>query len=325
MQKHPTPAETGFILLCIAAFASMTPALGDPPTVPAVPASAPTLGQTLDSFHPTPRQTIALRDFLGRSEKPVALGTQPNGLYLFDLRDAQNTRTGQIAAGVDPSDGSIFVARLGGPAVFDMTRRSAPPRVVNAKVRGAVSALLSGSLAAAPYESLTAKNRDAFLRDRPMLALNAQPVDESARVIETEASFYPDGSGFYRIVRATVGPGSAPAPLHVAAKFYPALESDGQKAFRAAVLGVDADFTASLADLGNKIACPTAGCSAANPSATVTLNGELHLTRWPHAVVPSAPANLIAQIAPPALPDILQTPYPPPGQNGPAVPPQPVR
>jgi hypothetical protein len=322
MRKHPTPAEAGLIVLCAAAvLISVAPALGEPP---AVPATAPTLGQTLDSFHPTPHQTIALRDFLGRTDKPVVLGLQANGLYLFDLRDGQNARAGQIAAGVDP-DGSIFIARLAGPAAFDMTRRSAPPRVVNTKMRSAVSALLSGSLAAVPYESLTAKNRDAFLRERPMLALTAQPVEEAGRVIEMEASFYPDGSGFYRLVRASVGASAATAPVHVAAKYYPALESDGKKAFRAAVLGIDADFHATLADLGIKIACPTAGCSAAQPLSPVSLDGELHLTRWPHAVVPSAPPNLIAQIAPPPppLPDILNMPYPPP--NGPAVPPQPVR
>jgi hypothetical protein len=103
-------------------------------------------------------------------------------------------------------------------------------------------------------------------------------------------------------------------------KYYPGIDADGKKAFRDAVLGVDADFSATLADLGNKVSCPTAGCAASQPSATIKLLGEAHLTRWPHAIVPTAPANLVALISPPpALPDILNDSYPPQTQP-PAVP-----
>jgi hypothetical protein len=49
----------------------------------------------------------------------------------------------------------------------------------------------------------------------------------------------------------------------------------------------------------------------------VKLDGEPHLTTWRHAVVPSAPANLVAQISPPpatAPPNVLNGSTPPTGQ-----------
>ncbi len=321
MRKYPTPAEAliAFVL------ASAVPTAADP-AVPAVlqppgqasqqasQLAALQLNQTLDTFHPTPRQTIALRDFLGgRGERPFALGMQPNGLFLFDLRDAANQRTGQFAVGADAGEGSIFLARVSGPATFDMTRRAAPPRLVNSKMRGAVSALLTATLASGPYEAATGHGRDMFLHDRPMLALTLGPIAAPDRVIQTEASYFPDGSGFARLLRAPVGM-SAALPIHVGVKYYPALEGDGRKAFRAAVLGVDADFIATLADFGNKVPCPPAGC--ASPPIPVSLKGDAHLTRWPHAIVPSAPPGLIAQISPPPvlppLPDILNDNAPQP-------------
>jgi hypothetical protein len=121
-----------------------------------------------------------------------------------------------------------------------------------------------------------------------------------------EASFFPDGSGFYRILRAPIG-ATVAMPTHVAAKFYPALQSDGQRAFRSAVLGIDADFSASLQDMGIRLSCPASACAAQKPTPPMALTGELHITRWPHAVVPSASQALIAAIAPPPppLPDVL--------------------
>jgi hypothetical protein len=287
---------------------AITPAFADP-AAPLLAPPAATLSQVLGSLTPTPKQTIALRDFFsGRNDKVLPLGAQPNGLSYFEMRDAKNQRTGQIAVGRDDSDGSIFVARVSGPAVFDPSRRAVLPRVQNTKMRGAVSALLAGAEAGVPYEAVTAKNRDLFLRDRPAMALTPQPVTYPDRILEAEGSFYADGSAIVRSLRAPVGVANpAMAAIHVAAKFYPALDSDGQKAFREAVLGVDADFTATLSDLGNKVPCPVAGCTATQPAAPIALKGDVHLTRWPHAVAPSATPALIAQISPPpTLPDILQ-------------------
>jgi len=320
---HPAPAEarTRAFYAAAALLLAASPAVADPAAPPAATApmpAGPTLNQMLDSFHPTAKQTIALRDFLGaRSDKLVPLGAQPNGLSYFDLRDAKNQRTGQLAVGSDPNDGSIFLARVNGPAVFDLARRGVLPRVQNTKMRGAISALLAGTQAGPAYEAITAKQRDLFLRDRTMLALALQPITFPDRVIASEATFFADGSGYFRTIRAPVQPPAAPMlntttvkppqpPIHIAAKFYPAVEGDGQKAFRSAVLGVDADITATLADLGNKVPCPPTGCA---PAAPVMVKGDIHLTRWPHAIVPSAPASLIVQISPPPLlPDILQDP-----------------
>jgi hypothetical protein len=197
---------------------------------------------------------------------------------------------------------------VSGPAVFDPSRRASLPRIQNSKMRAAVSALLAGAEAGAPYEAVTAKTGDLFLRDRPAMALTPQAVAYPDRILEAEGSFYADGSGIVRSLRAPVGVANpAMAAIHVAAKFYPALGSDGQKAFREAVLGVDADFTATLSDFGNKMPCPIAGCRAVQPTSPIALKGAIHLTRWPHAVAPSATAALIAQISPPpTLPDVLQ-------------------
>jgi hypothetical protein len=308
-------------------FALLAPPVSADPTAPSI--NQPSLNQTLDSFQPTPRQTIALRDFLGHTDKIVPIGQQANGAFLFDLRDAQNQRTGQIATMRDDSESTIFIARVSGPAIFDTTRQATAPRVLDPKIRGAIAALLAGAEAGPRYEALVAKYHDLFLRDRPLMALTPQPVAFPDRIIESEASFFSDGSGFFRSIRAPASTATNGA-IHVAAKFYPILTADGQKAFRDTVLGVDADFTATLADLGNRLPCPPAGCPAAAP---IVIKGEVHLTRWPHAIVPSAPAGLIARISPPppALPDILQDPQTAPQQPGsidasgqsPAVPPRP--
>jgi hypothetical protein len=320
------PAEAGLRLSLIAAcMLAAPPALAQVTISGAAPAATattapvgPTLSQTLDAFHPTAKQTIALRDFLGaRGDKVVPLGAQADGLTYFDLRDATNQRTGQIAVGADTTEGSIFIARLSGPAIFDASHRATMPRVQSAKMRGAIGAALAASEAGPPYEAVTAKSRDMFLRDRPMLALTPQPVTFPERVIEMEASFFSDGSGFFRLIRAPVGvTNPVLAEVHTSAKFYPAIQGDGQRAYRAPVIGIDADFNATLADFGDRASCPVAGCTASQPTAPITLKGEVHSTRWPHAVVPSAPANLIAQISPPPpLPDILQNNPPP--QNAP--------
>jgi hypothetical protein len=179
--------------------------------------------------------------------------------------------------------------------------------VLDPKMRGAIQSLLAGAEAGPVYEAAILRNHDLYMRDRPLLAVLPQPVTFPDRVILSEASFFADGSGFFRSYRAPVGvKASAQPPIHVSAKYYPALEADGTRAFREAVLGVDADFTATLADFGNKV-CSGTACTV---PATMTIRGDVHLTRWPHAIVPSAPANLIAQISPPppALPDVLQQP-----------------
>ncbi|HEY1837824.1 MAG TPA: hypothetical protein VGG36_09220 [Rhizomicrobium sp.] len=279
-------------------------------TAQADPAAAPTLGQTLDSFHPTPQQTIALRDFLGpRGDKLVALGVSANGLAIFDLRDAKNLRTGQIAVRNDAEEGSIFVARVNGPAAFDPNRTIAPPRVQNAKMQGAIAAALADAKDGEAYEAAIAKGHDLFLRARPMLALTLDPL--AGRIAESEASFFADGSGFVRILRAATG-NTAATPVYLGAKFYPAIKGDGQKAFRDSVIGVDADFTATLASLGEGPVC-----RACPPPTPVRLSGEPHSTIWHHAVVPSAPANLIAQISPPpAASKVLNDRPTSPGQIG---------
>lgn len=266
-------------------------------TADPAPATELSLAQALNSFDPTPKQTIALRDFLGRTDKVVALGAQSDGLSYFDLRDAQNHRVGQIAVGHDDAENSIFIARLSGPAVFDPSRKAQLPRIQNAKMRAAISATLAGAEAGPVYETATSAGRDLFLRIRPAMAVAPQPAAGPDRIIESEASFFSDGSGIVRGFRAPVGT-AVVMPIHIAAKFLPALEADGQKAFRENALGVDADFTATLTDLGNKVPC-TGSCP---PPAPMVLRGEAHLTTWPHAVVPSAPANLIAQITPPPAP-----------------------
>jgi hypothetical protein len=296
----PALAETVFataLLIC-------GPALADPA---ASPAASPTLAQTLDSFHPTPQQTIALRDFLGpRSDRLVALGVSANGLAIFDLRDAKNLRTGQVAVRHDEDDGSIFVARVAGPAAIDANRSLTPPRVQNSKMQSAISAALGDAKGGEAYQDAVSKGHDLFLRKWPMLALNLDPL--AGRIVESEASFFPDGSGFVRILRAATG-GTVATPVYLTAKFYPALKGDGQKAFRDSVLSVDADFTATLASLGEGPVCHT-GCPAAVP---VKLDGEPHLTTWRHAVVPSVPASLVAQISPQAAapPTVLNdTPQP---------------
>ena len=276
------------------------PAAGTAESVTSAP--PPSLNQALDALQPTPKQTIALRDFLGRTDKLVPLGAQADGLAYFDLRDSQNHRVGQIAVGHDDAEQSIFIARLSGPAVFDPSRKAQLPKVQNAKMRAAISATLAAAEAGPVYETATAAGRDLFLRIRPLLAVAPQPATSPDRVIESEASFFSDGSGIVRGFRAPVGT-AAPMPIHVAVKFLPALEGDGQKAFRENALGVDADFTATLADLGNKVPC----AGTCPPPAPMVIRGEAHLTTWRHAVVPSAPANLIAQISPPPpAPDVLQ-------------------
>jgi hypothetical protein len=307
---YPALREARRALLIIGALAALiAPAKADPaiPAISNVPQLS--LNQTLDSFHPSVKQTIALRDFLGSlRDKPVALGPQPNGLYLFDLRDPKNMRTGQIMVGADQNEGSIFIARLSGPATFDVTRHTNPPRVLDPKMRGAIHNLLAAAQNGPVFDTAVTAQHDLFMRDRPMLALTPLPTAYPDRIIESEASFFPDGSGMLRGLRAPVGVANpAMAAIHVSAKYYPVMTGDGEKAYRDTVLGVDADFTMTLADLGNKIACPVTGCAA--PVAPV-INGQVHLTRWPHAIVPSAPANLIAQISPPPppLPDILQNP-----------------
>lgn len=294
--------------ICIPLFVG-TAAIADP-----APSTGLSLAQALNSFDPTPKQTIALRDFLGRTDKVVPLGAQSDGLSYFDLRDSKNQRVGQIAVGHDDSEQSIFVARLSGPAVFDASRKAQLPKVQNGKMRAAISAALAGAEAGPVYETVTSAGRDLFLRIRPLMAVAPLPANGSDRIIESEASFFSDGSGIVRGFRAPVGTAAA-MPIHVSAKFLPALEADGQKAFRENALGVDADFTATLADLGNKVPCATSTCP---PPAPIAVRGEVHLTTWAHAVVPSAPANLIAQISPPPppppAPDILQ-------DNGAVVPP----
>src|SRR6185312_2766057 len=217
-RRYLAPAE-----MCFLVFVFLTGAAVADPAVP--PAAAPglTLNQTLDSFHPTPKQTIALRDFLcARGDKLVSLGLQADGLTYFDLRSATNQRTGQIAVGQDTTEGSIFIARLTGPAIYDPSHRAQLPRVQNPKISGAVSALLAGAEAGAHYEAITARGRDLFMRDRPMLSVAPQPVSYPDRIVEMEASFFSDGSGFLRVIRAPVGvTNPAMATIRVSSKFFP--------------------------------------------------------------------------------------------------------
>jgi hypothetical protein len=291
---------------------------------PFLPPSAPTLNQTLDSFQPTPKQTIAIRDFLGRSDRIAPQGQSADGLFYFDLRDANNQRIGQIAVGRDNAEHSIFIARVSGPAVFDPSRRARMPRATNTKMRASISAALAGAEAGPVYEAATAASRDLFLRIRPGMAIAPQPTAAPDRIIELEASFFSDGSGIVRGIRAPVGAVNVTTPIHVSAKFLPALEGDGKRAFRENAVGVDADFAATLGDFGNKLPCPPGGCP---PSAPIVIKGDLHLTTWRRAVVPSAPANLIAQISPPPpLPPILQDPLeqPAPSIDATGTPPSPA-
>jgi hypothetical protein len=134
-----------------------------------------------------------------------------------------------------------------------------------------------------------------------MAGLKLTNATATGAISQAKATFYRDGSGYVRSFRAQIpATDLASTPLRLSDKYFSAVQSDGVKVYRAAIVEVDSDIQIAFADLEMRYGCDLSACKPARGSAPVS-NGN-HLIKWSRVLVAAVPAQLLAQIAPPPAP-----------------------
>jgi hypothetical protein len=260
------------------------------------------VGPAVQRLHLSAQQLLSLRDVLSGVERGAQVEASGEGLFV--LRDPGSMAYMGEFSVVVAAGGTLTVDRIGGPATLDASQAVALPIRLNPKTKAQILGALAGSQILATD---AASQQPPALPEERIAALKFTDARIAGPLLQTRATFFRDGSGVVRTIRAPqmATTGGAPAPLRVSDRYLSAIKSDGTHVWRDNVVEIDSDVSLNLSELETHV-CPATGpCSTRRPAVAST---GFHLIRWQHQLIAAVPPSLLGQLAPAPAPEAAAPP-----------------